>query len=280
MTESLLTLTSLTKVFHVRRSDGFGRENLTAVDGVDLAIAEGGSLAIVGESGSGKSTCARLIVGLEHPTSGEIRVRGENWAGGRLNSRERRRRGGVVQIVFQDPYQSLDRRQRVRDCIDEALLLHGLRDKRKRAERLEELLDQVGLDDRQGNALPRDLSGGQRQRVAIARALAAEPDLLILDEAVAALDVSIQAQVLNLLSDIRDTTGIAYLFISHDLAVVRQLCNEVVVMRNGQVVERGSTDVVLRTPQHEYTRRLIASVPREGWRPQRRLSLAHNGSED
>ncbi len=174
-------------------------------------------------------------------------------------------------MVFQDPYQSLDRRQRVRDAIGDALRLHAPSlDGRARRARVEELLDQVGLDARQGSALPRALSGGQRQRVAIARALAATPRVLILDEAVAALDVSIQAQVLNLLAEIRAATGVAYLFISHDLAVVRQLCDEAVVLRGGRVVERGAVDAILASPREPYTRQLIASIPRPGWTPRRR----------
>ncbi|MFC5676109.1 ABC transporter ATP-binding protein [Aeromicrobium endophyticum] len=274
MTESLLELRELRKVFHVRRADGGGREELVAVDGVDLVVPVGGAVAIVGESGSGKSTCARLTVGLEQPTSGQILLGGREWSSGRVSARERRRRAGIAQMVFQDPYQSLDRRQQVRDCLDEALRLRGHGDAKRRSARIDELLDQVGLDERQAASLPKNLSGGQRQRVAIARALAAEPQLLILDEAVAALDVSIQAQVLNLLADIRASTGIAFLFISHDLAVVRQLCDDVVVMRHGRVVERGEATALLRDPQEEYTRRLVASIPRAGWTPMRRGGVA------
>jgi oligopeptide transport system ATP-binding protein len=273
MPEPVLAVRGLRKVFRVRRADGRGHEDLVAVDDVSFEVQAGGSLALVGESGSGKSTCARTIVGLERPTAGTIAVEGRNWDGGRLSIRERRRRGGVVQMVFQDPYQSLDRRQRVRDAIDEALRMHApALGKDGRRERIDELLDQVGLDLRQGAALPRALSGGQRQRVAIARALAVEPRLLILDEAVSALDVSIQAQVLNLLADIRDQTGIAYLFISHDLAVVRQICEYAVVLHRGNVAEEGRVDQILGAPRADYTRRLIASIPREGWRPQRRTA--------
>jgi peptide/nickel transport system ATP-binding protein len=173
-------------------------------------------------------------------------------------------------MVFQDPYLSLDRRQSVRSCLAECLDLHFDLGRAERDARIARLCDQVGLDDRQAAALPRALSGGQRQRVAIARALAAEPRLLILDEAVAALDVSIQAQVLNVLADIRAQTGIAFLFISHDLAVVRQVCDDVVVMHRGRVVERGPVDAVLDAPSDPYTRRLIDSVPRPGWTPRRR----------
>jgi ABC-type glutathione transport system ATPase component len=183
---------------------------------------------------------------------------------------ERRARGREVQIVFQDPYTSLDPRQTAAASIEEVLRLHHGGGGEERRERVNELAGLVGLDERQVRALPRALSGGQRQRVAIARALAAEPRLLILDESVAALDVSIQAQVLNLLADIHDRTGVSYLLISHDLAVVRQLAQETIVMNRGQVVERGPTAEVLDNPQEEYTKILRASVPGPGWKPVRR----------
>src|SRR6266446_800139 len=240
---------------------------LVAVDGVGFTVPEGGSLAVVGESGSGKTTVARLIVGLERATAGTIRACGRDRSLPARSTPERRLRGGEVQIVFQDPYTSLDPRQTMEDAIDEVLRLHQGWPADKRKERVRELTDLVGMDTRQARALPRALSGGQRQRVAIARALAAEPRVLILDESVAALDVSIQAQVLNLLADIHDETSISFVLISHDLAVVRQLTEEVVVLHRGQVVERGPTPRVLDDPQEEYTKRLRASVPRPGWKP-------------
>ncbi len=184
-------------------------------------------------------------------------------------SRERRRYGREIQIVFQDPFSSLDPRQRVQDAIGEVIKLHFGQHGAERAARVAELLGQVGLDERHGRALPRALSGGQQQRVAIARALASKPKVLILDEAVASLDVSIQAQVLNLLADIREGTGVTYLFISHDLAVVRQVSDDVVVMRRGQIVERGPTARVLDDPQDAYTKTLLSAVPRRGWKPAR-----------
>ncbi len=241
-----------------------------AVDDVAFSVPPSGSLAIVGESGSGKTTVAKMIVGLEVPSAGTIRACGRDRSRPARSSHDRRRRGREVQIVFQDPYTSLDPRQSVEATIDEVLKLHqGWGQERRRA-RVLELTELVGLDARQTRALPRSLSGGQRQRVAIARALAAEPQVLILDESVAALDVSIQAQVLNLLADIRDETGISFVLISHDLAVVRQLTDETVVMWQGHIVERGPTDKVLDDPQDEYTKRLRASVPRPGWKPRRR----------
>src|SRR6266702_3270541 len=219
--------------------------DLVAVDDVSFTVPQARSLAIVGESGSGKTTIARMIIGLERPTAGTITACGRDRSSPARSARVRRRRG------------------------DEVLRLHhGWAGDRRRA-RITELAGLVGLDERQVRALPRALSGGQRQRVAIARALAAEPRVLILDESVAALDVSIQAQVLNLLADIRDSTGVSYLLISHDLAVVRQLTEEAIVLHRGVVVERGPTAGVLDDPRHEYTKRLRASVPRPGWKPRR-----------
>jgi ABC-type glutathione transport system ATPase component len=242
-----------------------------AVDDVSFDLMPGRSLAIVGESGSGKTTVARMIVGLERPTAGRIVACGRDRSHPARGGRERKLRGREVQIVFQDPYSSLDPRQSGADLIDEVLRLHHSYDAAARRRTIEELADIVGLDQRQINALPRSLSGGQRQRVAIARALAAEPSVLILDESVAALDVSIQAQVLNVLADIRDERGISYVLISHDLAVVRQLTEDALVMQQGKVVETGPTSRVLDSPQHPYTKMLRQSVPGPGWKPVRSL---------
>lgn len=264
MAEPLLQVEGLTK----RYGDAL------VVDDVSFAVDAGGSLAIVGESGSGKTTIAKMIIGLVAPTAGTIIACGHDRSTPTTSTAVRRQRGSEVQIVFQDPYSSLDPRQSGFDAIDEVLRLHRGGSKAERAARVEELGSLVGLDARQLYALPRGLSGGQRQRVAIARALAAEPQLLILDESVAALDVSIQAQVLNLLADIRDRTGISYLLISHDLAVVRQITDDVIVLHRGRVVERGATNAVLDDPQDDYTKLLRASVPHAGWRPQRRSATA------
>ncbi len=242
-----------------------------AVDDMSFDLMPGRSLAIVGESGSGKTTVARMIVGLTRPTAGEIVACGRDRSRPARGGRERKLRGREVQIVFQDPYSSLDPRQSGSDLIDEVLRLHHDYDAATRRRTIHELADLVGLDQRQIEALPRALSGGQRQRVAIARALAAEPQVLILDESVAALDVSIQAQVLNVLADIRDERGISYILISHDLAVVRQLTEDAVVMQKGKVVERGATGQLLDSPQHPYTQMLRASVPGPGWKPVRSL---------
>ncbi len=262
--------TDVLEVTSLRKEFG----DLVAVDDVSFRVPEAGSLAIVGESGSGKTTIARMIVGLERPSGGSIAACGQDRSRPARSLADRRRRGREVQIVFQDPYTSLDPRQTAEGAIDEVLRLHhGWPADRRRA-RVAELTGLVGLDERQSRALPRALSGGQRQRVAIARALAAEPRILILDESVAALDVSIQAQVLNLLADIRDETGVSYILISHDLAVVRQLTDATIVLRRGQVVEHGPTGRVLDDPQHAYTRLLRDCVPRPGWKPTRQLPQA------
>jgi len=250
----------------------FGHD-FVAVDDVDFVVPRGGSLAIVGESGSGKTTVARMIVGLERPTSGVIVVDGVDRSEPSRHTKERRARGRVVQIVFQDPYSSLDPRQTVGASINEVLTIHGMGDAAQRNARVAELAALVGLDERQVRARPRALSGGQRQRVAIARALAVEPKVLILDESVAALDVSIQAQVLNLLADIREHTGVTYILISHDLAVVRQITQDAVVMHRGRIVERGPTEQILDDPQEPYTKLLRASVPGPGWTPRRRTAV-------
>jgi oligopeptide transport system ATP-binding protein len=260
---------SLLRVAHLRKEyPGRGTAPLVAVNDVSFTVGAGDSLAIVGESGSGKTTCARIITGLETATSGSVEIdRGTADAGRPGRRSGRTARPGLVQMVFQDPYSSLDPRQTVRSAISEVLALHGLRDRRARAARTDELLDKVGLDARTGASLPRRLSGGQRQRAAIARALAAAPRLLILDEAVAALDVSVQAQVLNLLADLRGDQGVTSVFISHDLGVVRQVSSQCIVMHRGVIVERGSTEQILDSPDHPYTKRLLAAVPRPGWKP-------------
>ncbi|MET7942462.1 ABC transporter ATP-binding protein [Streptomyces sp. NPDC005302] len=240
--------------------------DVRAVDDVSFALPEGGSLGIVGESGSGKTTTARIIVGLERADAGQVLVRGRERDTRSRGRVQRLARAREVQMVFQDPYLSLDPRTSVEDVLRETLRLHFPGTGHDR--RIRELLDHVGLGTRAADARPRQLSGGQRQRVAIARALAVEPAVLVLDEAVAALDVSVQAQILNLLADIREETRIGYLFITHDLGVVRCVTDEVIVMRHGRVVEAGPTAEVLSAPQHPYTRLLLDSVPRPGWDPE------------
>ncbi|WP_432082817.1 ABC transporter ATP-binding protein [Streptomyces sp. WAC 04229] len=253
---------------HVLEAVGLHRAfgEVRAVDDVSFTLPEGGSVGIVGESGSGKTTTARIVVGLERADEGQVRVRGR-VRGARGRGRVRRlARAREVQMVFQDPRLSLDPRTSVDDVLRETLRLHFPGTDHDR--RVRDLLDQVGLGTRAAEARPGQLSGGQRQRVAIARALAVEPAVLVLDEAVAALDVSVQAQILNLLADIREETRIGYLFITHDLGVVRCVTDEVLVMRRGRVVEAGPTAEVLAAPQHPYTRLLLESVPRSGWDPE------------
>lgn len=237
-----------------------------AVDDVSFEVEAGGSLGVVGESGSGKTTIARLLVGLERQDSGTVSVDGRELvaSGGR---QARRQRAAAIQLVFQDPYSTLDPRLTSQECLDVAVRLGGNSDRKRRGVVVRELLDQVGLGTREAGARPRELSGGQRQRVAIARALAADPKVLVLDEPVAALDVSIQAQILQLLSDIRAASKTSYVFISHDLGVVRQVTDNTLVLFHGQVVECSSTDRVLSAPEHPYTQMLTASAPSPDWDP-------------
>ncbi|MBA2953817.1 ATP-binding cassette domain-containing protein [Nocardioides sp. MAH-18] len=235
---------------------------VAAASAVSFRLEEGGSLGIVGESGSGKTTTARMVVGLERPDSGRIVFRGQELSSRPRGRSERLERARAIQIVFQDPYLSLDPRVAVGAAVEQVVKLHTKLAGADRRRRVLDLLGQVGLGEREAGTLPRRLSGGQRQRVAIARALAVGPAVLVLDEAVSALDVSVQAQVLNLLTDIRELTGVGLLFISHDLAVVRYVCDEALVMRSGEVVERGSTAQLLSAPQHAYTRVLLDAIPR------------------
>jgi oligopeptide transport system ATP-binding protein len=249
--------------------EGHRPADLVAVEGLSFQVAAGESLAIVGESGSGKTTTARLIAGLETPTSGAIRIDGEARRPLPWSRRERAGYARRIQMVYQDPFTSLDPAQTVESCLDEVLRCHHGRERQARSGRIGELLSQCGLDDRHRHRRPRSLSGGERQRVAIARALAAGPQVLILDEAVSALDVSIQAQILNLLASLRGALGLTYVFISHDLGVVRQVSDQCIVMHRGVAVESGATDDILTAPQADYTRQLLDAIPRPGWTPSR-----------
>jgi oligopeptide transport system ATP-binding protein len=229
---------------------------LRAVDGVDLALARGEALGLVGESGSGKTTLARVVVGLQEATAGEVRVDGQAIEARRPPALARR-----IAIVFQDPYSSLDPRMTVGDIVSEPLEVHGVGTRRNRRARVRELLDVVGFNPDYSNRYPHEFSGGQRQRVGVARALALNPDLIVCDEPVSALDVSIQAQILNLLKDLQRDFGLTYLFISHDLAVVRSMSDDIAVMKDGKIVETGTADDVYEHPKHEYTRALLTAVP-------------------
>lgn len=272
--EPVLVVDGLRKVFQVRSTRGGGREEFVAVDDVGFSLAPGGSLGIVGESGSGKSTTARIICGLETADAGTVSVKGEDWTKAARGTVDRRRRARIAQMVFQDPYQSLDPRRTVRQCLSEAITVHRPKAARQEVDaRVGELMAAVMLDDALADQRPRSLSGGQRQRVAIARALAAEPEVLVLDEAVSALDVTTQIEILMLLDGIRRDLGVALLMISHDLTTVRRVCDNVVVMRSGRVVEQGPIADVLDDPRADYTRMLLDSIPREGWIPRRRIPV-------
>ncbi|MCD5345402.1 ABC transporter ATP-binding protein [Agromyces sp. S2-1-8] len=267
--EPILAVAGVSKTYHLR-----GKPPVHAVASTDLRLARGRALAVVGESGSGKSTLARMIVGLEEPDTGEIRVAGRDRTIVPKSRQERIAHARSVQMVFQDPYLSLDPRITAGRAIEDALRLHTELSTTGARARVVELLEQVGLGAQHAQARPRTLSGGQRQRVAIARALAIEPDVLVMDEATSALDVSVQAQVLDLVARIREERGLTLLFISHDLAVVRRVCEETVVMRYGEIVERGSTVELLAAPQHPYTQLLIDSVPKPEWAPEPRRAEA------
>ncbi len=256
----MLVTRNLSKSYHPR-----GREEVRAVIGASISIPKGGSLGLVGESGSGKSTLARMIVGLEPADSGEFSIDGETRDQTSRTRADRLARARSVQMVFQDPYLSLDPRIPAGRAIEDTLRLHTkLSDADVKAQVIS-LLESVGMSEEHAPVLPRTLSGGQRQRVAIARAVAIDPTLIVMDEATSALDVSVQAQVLDLLAQIRKERGLTILFISHDLGVVRRVCDETVVMRRGEIVEAGLTERLLNRPEHEYTKLLIDSVPKPAW---------------
>ena len=259
MTPPLLRVRGLVKHFPVRRglfarADGVVR----AVDGVDFELAVGQTLALVGESGCGKSTTGRLVLRLLEPTAGTVEFEGEDLTALPESAMRAHRR--ALQIIFQDPFASLNPRMTVGQMLAEPLALHGLAEGR-RAERVAEVLQQVGLAPAHARRYPHEFSGGQRQRIGIARALAVEPRLIVCDEPVSALDVSIQAQVINLLRDLQQRLGLAYIFIAHDLAVVRHIATHVAVMYLGRIVEYADKRALFAAPRHPYTQALLASIP-------------------
>jgi peptide/nickel transport system ATP-binding protein len=257
--DTVLVVEGLTKEFKLRGGNPFKSSVFTAVKDVSFGVARGTTTAIVGESGSGKSTVAQMVLGLLEPTVGSVKFDGRDVAG--LNNKDAfafRRR---VQPIFQNPYGTLDPMYSIFSTIEEPLRTHKVGSKSEREARVRDLLDKVALPSSVMRRFPNELSGGQRQRVAIARALALEPEMVICDEAVSALDVLVQAQILSLLNDLQAELGLTYLFITHDLAVVRQIADDVLVMRSGEIVEAASTDAVFDNPQQEYTQKLLAAIP-------------------
>jgi dipeptide transport system ATP-binding protein len=260
MSGPVLETRNIARDYHVGGGLFSKARTVHAVKGVSLSVEKGRTLAIVGESGCGKSTLARIITLIDPPTSGELFIEGSRVDISRdpLTPELRRK----VQIVFQNPYGSLNPRQKIGDVLGEPLLINTGTPADERRERAMAMLKKVGLDERHFGRYPHMFSGGQRQRIAIARALMLNPSLLVLDEPVSALDLSVQAQVLNLLSDLQDEFHLTYVFISHDLSVVRYIADEVMVMYYGEAVEYGSRDAVFSDPQHSYTRTLFAATPR------------------
>ncbi|MEX0878941.1 MAG: ABC transporter ATP-binding protein [Thermoanaerobaculia bacterium] len=258
--EPLLSAIGLQKRYAVRRGlFGSATASLAALRGVDFEIAGGQTLGLVGESGSGKTTVGRIVARLTEPDSGSIRFGGQDWLA--LSGRELRRRRRDLQVVFQDPQTSLNPRMRAADQIGEPLRVQGLARGRALRERVRELLADVGLPPEAGARFPRELSGGQRQRVAIARALATGPRLVVCDEPVSALDVSIAAQIVNLLLDLRERAGLSYLFISHDLAVVSRIADRIAILYLGRIVEEGPAHQLTALPLHPYSAALVAAAP-------------------
>ncbi|WP_454856538.1 ABC transporter ATP-binding protein [Rhizobium binxianense] len=256
----IIEVRGLGKNFIIKRSI-FGRPlaQVAAVDDVTFSLMPGETLAIVGESGCGKSTLGRLLMRLIRPSAGEVLIDGQNVTN--IGSAAMRRQRRHIQLIFQDPYASLNPRMTIAQMLAEPLMLHNIVPASRRARRVAELLEMVGLRPEQANRYPHEFSGGQRQRVVIARALASEPKVIICDEAVSALDVSIQAQILNLLKDLQTRLGLAFVFISHDLGVVKHISDRVAVMYLGKVVEIGSSDVIFDAPRHPYTRALLSAIP-------------------
>ncbi len=258
----MLRLEQVSKVFHARRGLFTHGATVKALDGVSLSVSAGESFGLVGESGSGKTTLTRMILRLDRPSAGRILFRGEDMA--RLSPLALREMRARIQIVFQDPYASLNPRMSVHDIVTEPMVIHrailGL-NPHQRTSRAAELLDLVGLGPQHLHRYPHEFSGGQRQRIGIARALATNPELLLLDEPTSALDVSVQAQVLNLLHALQQRLNLTYFFISHDLAVIRYICDRVALIHRGAIVEEGEAGEVFDHPRSDYARMLMAAVP-------------------
>lgn len=259
MSETVLQATNLTRYYEVARGGFKKPATLKALDGATFTLKKGQTLAVVGESGCGKSTLARLVTMIEEPTSGELIIKGVDVC--KATAEQKRELHQKVQIVFQDPYGSLNPRQKIGSALEEPLLVNTDLSKAEREAKAREMIDLVGLRPEHYDRYPHMFSGGQRQRIAIARALMLDPQILVLDEPVSALDVSIQAQILNLLVELQERLDLAYLFISHDLSVVKYIAEEVMVMYLGVPIEKGSRDKIFENPRHPYTRVLLSATP-------------------
>src|SRR5688572_15272361 len=255
----LLEVNALVKQFSRKRGLLAPASIVRAVDGVSFTIEEGETFGLVGESGSGKTTTGRCILRLIEPTSGDVRFKGEDVL--RFSRARLRQARRDMQIVFQDPFSSLNPRMRVQAIVEEPLVIHRIGSKPERQARVRELFELVGLDPSQLTRYPHQFSGGQRQRIGLARALALNPSLVIADEPVSALDVSVQAQVINLLMDLQERLKLTYLFIAHDLRLVRHICSRIAVMYLGKIVEMGATEAIFAAPAHPYTRALLSAIP-------------------
>ncbi|RUU48287.1 ABC transporter ATP-binding protein [Mesorhizobium sp. M6A.T.Ca.TU.002.02.2.1] len=267
----LIEAKGLVRIYTLRHGPFSRPSFVRAVEDISLSVFPGETLGIVGESGSGKSTLGRMLLGIDPAQGGEVRFEGQPMP--RLGTPEWRALRAKMQLVYQDPLAALDRRQTIATQIGEPLDIHRIGPRESRAGRVEELMAAVGLRPDQAGSYPHELSGGQRQRAVIARALAARPKLLVCDEPVSALDVSIQAQVVNMLSDLQEENGIAMIFISHDLKVVRNLADRVAVMYLGRIVEEASSDVIFQSPRHPYTKALVSSMPVPGKKLEGRVIL-------
>jgi oligopeptide transport system ATP-binding protein len=259
--ENLLEVKDLVKHFPIKSGILIDREvdQVKAVDGISFSIPRGQTLGLVGESGSGKSTACRAVLQLVQPTSGSIKFEGQEIAG--YSRRQMRPLRREMQMIFQDPYASLNPRKRIGQIVGDPLKRQDVASGSSLRKRVEELLERVGLGPEHYNRYPHEFSGGQRQRIGIARALALKPKLVIADEPVSALDVSIQAQIINLLDDLQDEFGLTYLFVAHDIGVVRHISDRIAVMHHGKIVEDGTADQVCEHPQDDYTKKLLSAVP-------------------